>query len=183
MEYFVTLGKPSSFVRGNAKNAISLKRRLSGDYSGGCAAKTSSQLKARKANNPARKAKAIQNQLQRECVKAFAHWKDHGNYTAIIKIAHRAQGPRTHNAVLTWFEHVSGLRWEKHGGRFIGKDRGKAKTVEAAASIPIWSVKKPNNGSTAMLPSRRPLGQLPKCKVCGRPAMPTEDICFGHQSE
>jgi hypothetical protein len=179
----MTLEKPSSFVRGNAKNAISLKKRLSQDYSGDHAAKTTKQLKARKANNPATKVKAVQRQLHRECLRAFAHWKDHGDYTAIMKIAQSAPGQRTRYAVLAWFEHVSGLRWENHVGRFVGKDRGKAKTLQAAASISIWSAKKPKNGLTPLVPARHPLGPLPKCKVCGHPAMPTEDICFGHQSE
>jgi hypothetical protein len=170
--------KPSSFVRGNTKNAISIKKRLSSDYSGVSGAKTAKELK--EAAEPARRAKSIQKKLQNEAVRAFAHWKMHGDYSAIIKLAQNARGQRTHDAVLAWFEHVTRFRWDKQTARFIGKDRHGALTVEAAASTSIWAIPKPEYVAQKI---GVPLRALSKCKVCGFPAMANEDICFGHQSE
>src|SRR5208283_5127921 len=80
--------------------------------------------------------------LLQESLKAFAHWKKHGDYTAIIKLADHHGGYRTHDAVISWFERVTGFRWDKRVSRFVGKDRSVALAVDEAAKIPIWSERK-----------------------------------------
>lgn len=175
-------GKPSSFVRGNIRNAVPIKRRLSADYSSSTRLKTVKQLKARKSLT-ASKNKNTRVDLLNSALQAFEHWLSHGDHTSMTKLVQGAAGYRTRNVLVRWFERVSGLQWDKAAAIFRGRDRTKALSVEAAAAIPIWSVNRFADGrpaSSSMTPIVSQRSR--KCCVCGHPAMPDEDTCYHHQS-
>jgi len=181
-ETVVRQGKPSSFVRANIKGAIRVKRRLSSDYAGTDGVKTVRLLETRKqASGAIAAARKAQERLYRQALGAFEEWKLHGNCRPIVKLALKHPNHCQRPALIAWIEHVTGLRWDSEAESFPGQSQSGGLSREQAALIAIGTVARVKVLARSSA-TRVSAGSAPKCKVCGHPAIPSEDMCYSHQS-
>lgn len=119
-----------------------------------------------------------QSKLHADAARMYGHYFTHGDHRPISKLVLASRGHRTRGALIRWVERVCSLRWDESRQCFRGARSDEDLSPQRASTIEIhW------HPTMTLPPSRREVHVIERCKVCGRQAIPGEDICHHDQSE
>jgi hypothetical protein len=156
-----------------------IKRRLSADYRTptkhlGTKAfgKRTKAGKRKLASKPSARALPSRTILHTRAVAAFSHFVMSADHTQMAQLV-LSSAQKSALSLITWFERVSHLQWDKIAQQFRGKVDRTRLSIKAAAEIPI---------SLSFVDKYQPPGSFRNKCWCTQPAMPGEDTCYTHHA-
>jgi hypothetical protein len=120
--------------------------------------------------------------LHEQAVTAVRRASDHGDWTMITGLAEALSSQRRGKQLKRWFEQFG--EFQVNSGRLAFYVRRPVSPTELAAATnrPYFELRT-SNTTCPPDPEWGLATVMPKCKVCGGPAMPGEDTCYRDQSE
>lgn len=120
--------------------------------------------------------------LHEQAVAAVSHVLKCGDWTRITGLVEAFSNQRRGKQLTLWFEQFGSFTVKSGRLGFCLRDPASAADFAAATCTPFFKL--PIGGKTyPRYATQRPPSVVTKCKVCGGPAMPGEDICYRDQSE
>jgi hypothetical protein len=132
-------------------------------------------------HDPAAGVRELQR-LHDQAVAAVSHVLKCGDWTKVTGLVEAFSNRRRGEQLTRWFEQFGSFTDKSGRVAFRLRTPISAADFAAATSTPFFKL--PIGGKTyPTYAARRPPAVATKCKVCGGPAMPGEDICYRDQSE
>jgi hypothetical protein len=116
-----------------------------------------------------------------QAVKALEHAIDFGDWTGITGLVNAFYNQRRGEQLTCWFGAFGTFSLAAGRLRFSLRRPISAHALSSALQTPFFKfpVKRKRSENTGPIHTTNPM----RCKVCGGPAMPGEDICYHDQSE
>lgn len=131
--------------------------------------------------DPAAGARELQL-LHEQAVAAVSHVLKCGDSTRITGLVEVFSNQRRGKQLTRWFEQFGSFTVKSKRVGFRLRNPVSATDFAAATRTPFFKL--PIQGKAyPRYATQRPPSVVTKCKVCGRPAMPGDDICYRDQSE
>lgn len=174
-------------------NGIRTKKRLSADY------QIEPPIKPARQMTPAETQSRTppDSDPHDKAVQGLAHFAEHGDYTKLTGLMETLARPKSKKAFADWCLRFARLRWNPETGQFIWKRGPRDFDLELAKATSILNTPskrrdidgirqgKGRTDPVKAIPPRSPFREdrtFTRCVVCGAPAMPGEDTCYGHMS-
>jgi hypothetical protein len=158
------------------KNGLSTKKKLSAEYAPLLRKRSPPGLQT---NAPTIDA----DHFQRQAIAGLQHFLEHGDYMHLDKLMRTLVTVRHRTRFSHWCLRFARLSWDRKAELFRWDKGPRNFDIALARSTPI-GIGNPRCVPAPMVirPARVVTRRLSKCSVCGAPAMPGEDTCYGHMS-